>query len=150
MRALVQRVPEASVLEKGATIAKIEGGLLIFFCAMRDDSDEEISIMAKKISNLRIFNDPYGKMNKSICETNGSVLLVSQFTLAADTRRGNRPGFSQAAEPKRGKKMYFDLKNRLIDMGLRVEIGQFGSDMQVCLINDGPVTIWLDTSQKDK
>ena len=150
MRALVQRVSEARVSEKRATIAKIEVGLLIFFCAMRDDSDEDISIMAKKISNLRIFNDHYGKMNKSICETNGSVLLVSQFTLAADTRRGNRPGFSQAAEPKRGKKMYFDLKNRLIDMGLRVEIGQFGSDMQVCLINDGPVTIWLDTSQKDK
>ena len=78
------------------------------------------------------------------------MLLVSQFTLAADTRRGNRPSFSQAAEPKRGKKMYFDLKNRLIDMGLRVEMGQFGSDMQVCLVNDGPVTIWLDTSKKDK
>jgi len=150
MRALVQRVSEARVSEKRATIAKIEVGLLIFFCAMRDDSDEDISIMAKKISNLRIFNDCCGKMNKSICEINGSVLLVSQFTLAADTRRGNRPSFSQAAEPKRGKKMYFDLKNRLIDMGLRVEMGQFGSDMQVCLVNDGPVTIWLDTSKKDK
>ena len=106
MRALIQRVTQASVSIDNNTISEIKQGLLILVCAMNDDNEEDSEKMASKISNIRIFNDEVGKLNKSIIDINGEALVVSQFTLAADTSRGNRPGFSYAARPEQGEKLY--------------------------------------------
>jgi len=145
MRALIQRVSEASVTINGDTIAQVERGLLVLVCAMDGDGDEQAQYLARKIANLRIFEDDQGKMNKSILDVSGSTLVVSQFTLAADTSRGNRPGFSYAAHPEEGERLYELFSSLLSDHGINVETGRFGADMSVHLVNDGPVTIWLDT-----
>ncbi|NSY38432.1 D-aminoacyl-tRNA deacylase [Leisingera sp. ANG59] len=147
MRALIQRVSEASVTVDGAVIGEIGPGLLVLVCAMAGDSEAQAEQLAAKISKMRIFKDDAGKMNRSVLDTGGSVLVVSQFTLAADTRRGNRPGFSTAAAPAEGERLYEYFSGRLAALGLKTAKGQFGADMKVRLLNDGPVTIWMDTEQ---
>ncbi|MEL6171870.1 MAG: D-aminoacyl-tRNA deacylase [Pseudomonadota bacterium] len=144
MRALLQRVSEAQVSVAGEVVGRSGQGLLILVCAMQGDTDEAARKMAAKIAKLRIFKDEAGKMNRSIIDIQGSALVVSQFTLAADTSRGNRPGFSDAAPPEEGKRLYQLFADALAEQGIAVENGVFGADMAVSLINDGPVTIWLD------
>lgn len=148
MRALIQRVAEASVSVEGKMIGQIGPGLLVLICAMQGDSTVEADYLVRKISKLRIFQDEAGKMNRSVIDSGGSVLVVSQFTLAADTRSGNRPGFSAAAPPSEGKALYQYFADRLAATGLPVACGSFGADMQVRLLNDGPVTIWMDSSDR--
>lgn len=148
MRALLQRVTEAEVKVDGQTIGSKGAGLLILICAMAGDTQAEADQLINKITKLRIFKDDAGKMNKSIMDTGGSALIVSQFTLAADTKRGNRPGFSNAAPPDDGRALYEYFADGLAQVGVPVETGKFGADMQVSLINDGPVTIWLDTAER--
>jgi D-tyrosyl-tRNA(Tyr) deacylase len=148
MRALLQRVTEAEVKVDGQTIGATGTGLLILICAMAGDTQAEAVQLINKITKLRLFKDDTGKMNKSIMDISGSALVVSQFTLAADTKRGNRPGFSNAAPPDGGRALYEYFADGLAQMGVPVETGKFGADMQVRLINDGPVTIWLDTAER--
>lgn len=148
MRALVQRVTQAEVTVAGRPIGKIGHGLLVLVCAMRDDTDEAAVKLAARIARLRIFRDEVGKMNKSVQAVGGQVLVVSQFTLAADTSSGNRPGFSSAAAPELGQELYLRFAQALQNEGLTVATGEFGADMQIALINDGPVTIWLDSKDR--
>ncbi len=136
---------EASVVVDSEPVGQIGAGLLLLVCAMQDDTNTNASKLAAKVSKLRIFDDAAGKMNRSVLDTRGSALIVSQFTLAADTRSGNRPGFSTAADPQKGKALYEYFTEQLKSLGIPVAIGRFGANMQVRLINDGPVTIWLET-----
>ncbi len=145
MRALVQRVTAASVSIDGATISEIGPGLLILICAMQGDTDAQATQLAAKIAKLRIFKDDAGKMNRSLRDNGGAALIVSQFTLAADLR-GNRPGFSSAAAPAEGRRLYTHFTAALQSEGIATANGEFGADMAVSLVNDGPVTIWLDTA----
>lgn len=145
MRALLQRVTSASVQVAEETVGKIGPGLLILVCAMPGDTPATADALAAKIAKLRIFHDENGKMNLSLAQTGGAALVVSQFTLAADTSRGNRPGFSGAAPPAVAEALYLHLAQALRDLSIPVETGRFGADMAVSLINQGPVTIWLDT-----
>ena len=144
MRALLQRVSEAQVRVDGTVIGQTGPGLLILVCAMAGDTDAQAEQLAAKVSKLRIFTDDAGKMNRSVIDTGGGALVVSQFTLAADTSRGNRPGFSAAAAPDEGARLYTYFAQCLAGLGVPVDTGQFGADMKVSLINDGPVTIWLE------
>ncbi|WP_103761906.1 D-aminoacyl-tRNA deacylase [Roseovarius confluentis] len=144
MRALIQRVSEAEVRVEGAVIGAIGPGLLILVCAMQGDGDAQADALAAKVAKLRIFKDEAGKMNRSVRDMGGGALVVSQFTLAADTSRGTRPGFSQAAAPEEGRRLYERFAEALAGQGVPVETGRFGADMQVGLVNDGPVTIWLE------
>ncbi len=144
MRALVQRVSEAGVSVNGETVARIGPGLLVLVCAMQGDDEARAARLADKIARLRIFRDESGRMNRSLAETCGSALVVSQFTLAADTSRGTRPGFSSAAPPEPGRALYHHFAEALRDLGIATGTGRFGADMAVSLVNDGPVTIWLD------
>jgi len=145
MRALIQRVSNASVAVEGQTIGQTGPGLLILVCAMQGDGIAQADRLAAKIAKLRIFADQAGRMNRSVLDIGGSTLVVSQFTLAADTSRGNRPGFSSAAAPEDGRALYEHFTHALASLGVPVETGQFGADMAVSLVNDGPVTIWIDT-----
>jgi D-tyrosyl-tRNA(Tyr) deacylase len=145
MRALIQRVTDASVTVGGEAIGQINAGLLILVCAMPDDDYDTAKQLALKISKLRLFKDDADKMNLSVMQTGGSALVVSQFTLAADTSRGNRPGFSGAAKPDIAETLYLQFASALRDLNIPVQTGQFGADMSVALTNDGPVTLWLDT-----
>ncbi|MFC3615421.1 D-aminoacyl-tRNA deacylase [Lutimaribacter marinistellae] len=145
MRALIQRVSEASVKVDGHVVGQCGRGLLILVCAMSGDTESQADQLAAKIAKLRIFQDEAGKMNLSLRDIGGSALVVSQFTLAADTSRGNRPGFSAAAPPDEGKRLYEYFAVRLAEQEIPVETGRFGADMKVGLVNDGPVTIWMDT-----
>ncbi len=144
MRAVLQRITSASVSVDGAVVSQSGPGLMILVCAMQGDSEENASKLAAKISKLRIFKDDTGKMNRSVVDIGGSALVVSQFTLAADTASGNRPGFSQAAAPDVGKHLYESFAKNLAACGIAVDTGQFGADMAVELVNDGPVTIWME------
>lgn len=144
MRALVQRVTQARVEVEGALIGQTGPGLLILVCAMQGDTEAEAEALAAKVAKLRIFKDEAGKMNRSLLDTGGGALVVSQFTLAADTRSGNRPGFSTAAPPALGDKLYQHFASALAALGPKVETGRFGADMAVSLTNDGPITIWLE------
>ncbi len=144
MRALIQRVTDASVRVDGKLIGEIGKGLLILVCAMEGDDAAKSKALAAKIGKLRIFADDAGKMNKSLVEIGGAALIVSQFTLAADTSRGNRPGFSGAAKPDTGRALYQQFISDMDDLGIKTATGTFGADMAVSLTNDGPVTIWLD------
>ena len=146
MRALLQRVTDASVTVEGDVVGQIGPGLLILVCAMPDDTAETAEKLAVKISKLRLFKDDGGKMNLSLVQTGGAALVVSQFTLAADTSRGNRPGFSGAAKPEMAEALYEVFAQHLGALGVPVEMGRFGADMSVALTNDGPVTIWLDSA----
>lgn len=145
MRALLQRVSEAQVRVNGAEIGACGRGLMILVCAMQGDTDEDATRLALKISKLRIFTDDGGKMNRSVLDIAGEALVVSQFTLAADTSRGNRPGFSAAAPPEEGKALYEKFVRNLAELGVPVATGEFGADMKVSLINDGPVTIFMES-----
>ena len=147
MRALVQRVSEARVTVDGRTTGEIGRGLLVLVCAMQTDSEAQSTWLARKIVNLRIFRDLEGKMNKSLLDVGGDALVVSQFTLAAETK-GNRPGFSTAAPPALGRKLYEHFSAQVRSHGVTVANGEFGADMKVSLTNDGPVTIWLDTDER--
>lgn len=144
MRALVQRVSEASVTVDGEVIGQIGPGLLILVCAMQGDTDDKPALLAAKIAKLRIFRDDAARMNLSLTDVGGAALVVSQFTLAADTSRGNRPGFSSAAPPAEGEKLYEAFADALAGIGPHVARGRFGADMKIALVNDGPVTIWLE------
>ncbi len=146
MRALIQRVTRASVTVDNAVIGETGPGLLILICAMTGDTDDLPARLAAKITKLRIFKDESGKMNRSLIDIQGSALVVSQFTLAADTKRGNRPGFSTAAPPDQGRALYESFAAEISALGIPTQTGAFGADMAVELINDGPVTIWIDTA----
>ncbi len=145
MRALVQRVSSARVTVDGAVTGEIASGLLVLVCAMKGDTGKESEWLARKIVNLRIFRDDQDRMNRSLVDVGGSALVVSQFTLAAETK-GNRPGFSTAAPPQEGKRLYEHFSAQVSTLGVAVANGVFGADMRVELANDGPVTIWLDTA----
>ncbi|WP_417587859.1 D-aminoacyl-tRNA deacylase [Pararhodobacter oceanensis] len=144
MRALIQRVTEASVSVDGAVVGDTGPGLLILVCAMQGDDLASAQALADKVLKLRIFRDDSGKTNRSLADVGGGALVVSQFTLAADTSRGNRPGFSAAAAPELGRELYEAFADQLAAQGVAVGRGQFGAEMQVALVNDGPMTIWLD------
>lgn len=147
MRVLIQRVSQASVSVEGDTIGQIGPGALIFVCAMPGDTLDTVRAMATKVSKLRLFKDDAGKMNLSLVQTGGGALVVSQFTLAADTSRGNRPGFSGAAAPDEAHTLYLQFAQALRDLNIPTETGKFGADMAVALVNDGPVTLWLESPQ---
>ncbi|MBP7510775.1 MAG: D-tyrosyl-tRNA(Tyr) deacylase [Bacteroidia bacterium] len=149
MRALIQRVTEASVKVNGAIIGSIQQGLLVFVGIEELDNQEDILWLSNKIVNLRIFNDERDVMNKSCLDVNGQILLVSQFTLHADTKKGNRPSYIKAAPPNIAIPIYEEFKKQLQTLLQKpVECGEFGADMKVSLINDGPVTLWIDTKNK--
>lgn len=150
MRALIQRVSQASVKIDGDIKSAIERGLLILLGIENEDTVEDIDFLCKKAVNLRIFDDENGVMNKSILEVDGEILVVSQFTLHASTKKGNRPSYIKAAKPDISIPLYETLCQRLSELlGKKVKTGTFGADMKVALINDGPVTIWLDSKNKE-
>ena len=143
MISVVQRVRQARVEVAGHTVGEIGPGLLVLLCAERGDSEREVDLLLVKLLKLRIFSDEAGKMNRSVQDIAGGLLLVSQFTLAADTSGGNRPSFTAAAPAEEGRRLYDYVVERARVLHARVQTGQFGADMQVHLVNDGPVTIPL-------
>lgn len=143
MIALIQRVSEARVVIGGQTVGEIGAGLLVLLCAERGDGEAQAEKLLDKLLKLRIFGDDAGKMNRSVQDVNGGLLVVSQFTLAADTSKGSRPGFGNAAAPDEGRRLYDYFVMRARAAHLAVQTGEFGADMQVHLVNDGPVTIPL-------
>lgn len=145
MRAVLQRVSRAQVSVDGQVAGRCGPGLMILVCAMQGDGADQPAKLAAKVAKMRIFKDDQGKMNLSVRDIGGSALVISQFTLAADLR-GNRPGFSTAAAPEDGKRLYEAFAAALAAEGVPVETGIFGADMAVELVNDGPVTIWIDTA----
>lgn len=145
MRAVVQRVGSASVDVDGITVAAIESGVLVFVGVGTDDGPADAQYIAGKVHDLRIFEDDDGRMNRSVADAGGAVLLVSQFTLQGDARKGRRPSFDGAARPDVARALYEDVARALRATGLRVETGVFQATMQVRLVNDGPVTILLDS-----
>ncbi len=147
MRILVQRVKNARVVVESREIAAIQKGLLLFVGISKEDELRDIDYLSNKVLSLRIFEDNTGKMNLSVMQINGEILSVPQFTLYADTLKGNRPGFEQSAEPLKAKQLWEQFNSSLIKNSVVVKTGNFGAHMQVELINDGPVTIWLDSSE---
>jgi D-tyrosyl-tRNA(Tyr) deacylase len=147
MRVLIQRVNNAEVKVNGRKVEKISGGLLLFAGICRDDEIGDIEFLAHKVANLRVFEDDQGKMNLDIKQAGGMVLSVPQFTLCADVRKGNRPGFDQSSDPETAKKFWAGFNNLLRGKGIEVREGVFGTHMEIGLINDGPVTIWIDSRQ---
>lgn len=145
MRILLQRVARASVAVDGETISSINRGLLLLVGVRDGEDDSGIETVARKIASLRIFPDDEGRMNRSVLDIGGEALLVSQFTLYADTRKGRRPSFVQAARPEAAKPLVDTLAEALRAHGLPTQTGRFGAEMQVELVNDGPVTIWFDS-----
>ena len=150
MRALIQRVSTASVTVDGRTIGAIGPGLLILLGAGTGDGPADAEYLASKAAHLRIFEDAEGKMNRAVGEIGGSVLVVSQFTLFADTRKGRRPSFIDAAPPEVAAPLIDQFAARLQAAGIPVATGQFQAHMQVALINDGPVTIWIDSAERQR
>ena len=144
MKIVLQRVAKASVRVGGEDIATISRGLLVLFGAEKNDDETKVIFLAEKILNLRIFSDEKGKMNLSCLDISGEVLVVSQFTLAGDCSKGRRPGFDNAAPPNEAKSLYENFIHQISKSGLNVNTGEFGADMQVELINDGPVTFTLE------
>ncbi|MBL4690045.1 MAG: D-tyrosyl-tRNA(Tyr) deacylase [Rhodospirillales bacterium] len=148
MRALLQRVSEASVAVDGETLSEIGAGLVVFVCAEKGDGEAGVETFARKIANMRLFADADGKTNLSILDVAGAALIVSQFTLAAEWRKGNRPGFSAAADPETAQRLYEYFCQRLAGEGVAVKTGKFRAHMAVRLINDGPMTIWMDSGER--
>ena len=149
MRIVLQRVKSASVSIEGTVVGEIEQGFLLLVGVGPNDTRDDASYLARKIAGMRIFSDENGKMNLSIDQVGGKILSVSQFTLFADTKKGNRPSFTGAASPEAANKLYEEFNEILrMEYGLIVETGEFGADMQVSLVNDGPVTILLDTKNQ--
>ena len=150
MRALIQRVTRASVSVDGAVIGAAGAGLAVMLGVARDDEEEDSHYLAERISNLRIFSDEQNRFNRSALDVGAELLIISQFTLYAGTRKGRRPDFTQAAEPKRAERLYELTVDLLRQEGLRVETGRFGEHMLVSLDNDGPVTIMLDSADRSR
>lgn len=150
MRAVIQRVKPAQVLIEGRVKGRIEKGLLIFLGIEDADTEEDIQWLSTKIVNLRIFDDAQGMMNLSVKDMDGGILLISQFTLHASTKKGNRPSYIRASKPDHAIPMYERMIAQLEqDLGKKIETGEFGADMKVELLNDGPVTIWFDTKNRE-
>jgi D-tyrosyl-tRNA(Tyr) deacylase len=147
MRAVVQRVTEAEVTVEGRVAGKIGPGLLILLAVAKPDTRREADYMADKVAGLRVFADDNGKLNRSVLDAGGSLLVVSQFTLYGDVRRGRRPSFDKAAEPQQARTLYEHFVKAARGRGVLVETGVFQEDMRVRLVNDGPVTIIIDTSE---
>ena len=149
MKALIQRVSTARVEVDGKVSGSIGRGLLVFLCAVKGDAEKDLDYLLKKVSQLRIFEDERGKMNHSVIDARGEILVVSQFTLAASTRKGNRPSFDAAETPEKARAMYESFVGRLKNTGVNVQTGVFAATMAVSLVNDGPVTIILDSNDPD-
>jgi D-tyrosyl-tRNA(Tyr) deacylase len=150
MRVIVQRVSSASVEVGGAIVGSIDKGMMVLVGIEDADTVEDVQWLSSKLTQLRIFNDEAGVMNVSIKDSNGQILLVSQFTLHASTKKGNRPSYIKAARPEMAIPLYERFKEQLeMDLGRNIAAGIFGADMQVSLINDGPVTIFIDTKNKE-
>ncbi len=145
MIGLIQRVSEASVSVDGETIGRIGGGLLVLACVQRHDTDKTVDRLADRILGYRVFPDETGRMNRSLKDTGGGLLLVPQFTLAANTKKGMRASFAGAADPEIGERFFERLLARTRELHETVESGRFGADMQVALVNDGPVTFWIES-----
>jgi D-tyrosyl-tRNA(Tyr) deacylase len=145
MRACIQRVSEARVTVDGAATGEIGRGLVVLLGVGQQDGEAEVDFLAEKIVGLRIFEDDAGKMNRSLAEVGGAMLVVSQFTLYGDARKGRRPSFTDAAPPELAERLYEAFVARVRSLGVRVETGVFRAHMLVSLVNDGPVTLWLDT-----
>ncbi|MCX7783919.1 MAG: D-aminoacyl-tRNA deacylase [Meiothermus sp.] len=148
MRAVVQRVSRAQVVVEGKVVGQIGPGLLVLLGVGKGDTHDDAAYLARKIAGLRVFADAEGKMNLALPDIAGEVLAVSQFTLYGDTRKGNRPSFIEAALPDEGRRLYEHFCDLLTQQGLQVETGVFQAHMEVHLVNDGPVTIWLDSAEK--
>ncbi|MEA3336732.1 MAG: D-aminoacyl-tRNA deacylase [Chloroflexota bacterium] len=146
MRAVVQRVSEASVEVDSQIVGEINQGFVVLLGVTHDDSEEQAAWLARKIAGLRVFEDEAGKFNLSLDDVRGSVLLVSQFTLFGDARKGRRPSFTDAARPEQAEPLIESFGRHLSDQGVPVQTGIFGAMMAVHLVNDGPVTLWLDTA----
>ena len=150
MRAVIQRVGKASVVVEDKKVANIQQGILVLLGVEIEDEKEDADWLANKTSSLRIFSDSEGKMNNSILDVDGDVIVVSQFTLHAKTKKGNRPSYIKAARPEQAIPLYNQFKKELSKViGKQVQSGEFGSDMQVCLVNDGPVTIIIDSKNRE-
>lgn len=150
MRVVVQRVKEARVEVEGKVVGQINHGLLLFLGIEEQDSEEDIQWLSRKIANLRIFSDEEGQMNRSVKDVGGELLLVSQFTLHASTKKGTRPSFIKAAKPQLAEPLYNKMKLVLAnELNREISSGEFGANMEVSLINDGPVTILIDTKNKE-
>jgi len=147
MKAVVQRVSAASVTIDGQVVGSCEAGLMVLLGVAADDTEDHARMMAQKLVKLRIFCDENGKMNRSVADIGGQMLLVSNFTLLADTSHGNRPSFTGAGDPAHAEALYHMVLQLLCEQGIAIESGRFGADMQVHIENDGPVTILLDTNQ---
>ena len=145
MKALIQRVSEASVTVDHALIASIDHGLVVLLGIEKGDQVEDVKRLLHKVAHYRIFADAVGKMNLNVQQVGGALLVVSQFTLAAETHKGLRPGFSSAAAPDIAQQLYLDFIHQAQDLDVGVETGCFGADMKVALVNDGPVTFWLSS-----
>ena len=148
MRSVIQRVTQAGVSVSGNTVGSIGKGLLVLLGVKRGDTEADADYMADKIIKLRIFEDENGKMNRAVRDVQGEILCVSQFTLLGDARGQNRPGFTQAEEPERANMLYERVCERMRSQGVKVETGIFRTDMQVSLVNDGPVTLLLDSEKQ--
>ena len=148
MIALLQRVTHAAVAVDGTMVGAIDAGLMVLVCAERGDTDKEAQALLSKLLAYRVFSDDAGKMNRSVADVAGGLLLVPQFTLAADTQSGTRPSFTPAAAPEEGRRLFDYFVAQARSKHARVETGQFGANMQVSLTNDGPVTFWLQVRPK--
>ena len=148
MKAVIQRVSEASVAVDKKIIGQIEKGFMVLLGVDREDTEEDLEYLVKKITGMRIFEDSEEKMNLALSDVGGSLLVVSQFTLLASTKKGNRPSFTQAGAPEMSRQLYEEFIRRCRDMGFHVEHGQFGAHMEVALVNDGPVTILMDSKAR--
>jgi D-aminoacyl-tRNA deacylase len=148
MRALLQRASRAEVRVAGEAIATIGAGLVVFLGVGPEDDEATANALATKVAELRIFRDAEGRTNRSLADVGGEAVVVSQFTLFADTKRGRRPGFTGAARPDRAEQLYERFAAALVALGPRVTTGRFGAEMEVELVNDGPFTIWLDTADR--
>ena len=146
MRVVVQRCREAKVTVEGHVVGEIEAGFVVLVGVTHEDTADDAHYLAEKVAHLRVFEDEQGKMNRSLLETGGQVLSVSQFTLYGDCRKGRRPNFMQAARPEQAEKLYKRFNDALREKGVRVETGRFGAMMDVHLINDGPVTLMIEST----
>ena len=150
MRAVIQRVSQSNVKVSGEVIGEIKGGLMVLVSFVDEDNDTDLEWMTKKIVNLRIFNDDEGKMNRSVQDVGGDILLISQFTLHGSTKKGNRPSFIKAAKPDIANVMYEKfIKILEQSLGKEIQTGEFGGDMKVSLVNDGPTTIIIDSKDRE-